>query len=162
MREPSRTTAHGTVPPLHLDPRAIGWVFGGGVLGAYARYGLSVAVPAPGGWPVVTVLINVLGAFLLGLLLEALIRRGSDIGWARRLRLVAGTGFLGAFTTYSTFAVDAVHLLQAGRPAEAFGYLAATLPVGGAATALGIWLAAVSHRLRESRRDGRATPGGGA
>jgi len=159
-REPSRTTAHGAVPPLHLNPRAIAWVFGGGVLGAYARYTVSLAVPVPGGWPLATVLINVLGAFLLGLLLEALIRRGSDVGWARRFRLLGGTGFLGAFTTYSTFAVDVVHLLQAGRLVGAFGYLAATLLLGGAATALGIWLATLAHRLRETRREDRATAGG--
>ncbi|MFJ3957226.1 fluoride efflux transporter CrcB [Arthrobacter sp. NPDC090010] len=156
-RGPDRTTAHGRMAPLHLDPRALAWVFGGGVLGALTRYLVSLAVPAPGGWPLATVLINVVGAFLLGLLLEALVRRGPDVGWARRFRLLGGTGFLGAFTTYSTFAVDAVHLLSAGRAVEALGYVAATLLLGGAATALGIWIAEIAHRMRtEEHRE----PGG--
>ncbi|MDP5226789.1 CrcB family protein [Arthrobacter sp. YJM1] len=143
--------------PLHLDPRAIAWVFGGGVFGALARYGLGLAIPAVGGWPLATVVINVVGAFLLGLLLDSLARRGPDVGWARRFRLLGGTGFLGAFTTYSTFAVDAVHLLSAGRAMEALGYVAATLLLGGAATALGIWVAEVAHRV--SAEEHRA-PGG--
>ena len=54
-----------------------------------------------GGVPVATFGINVVGAFLLSVLLELLAKHGLDIGWSRRVRLGVGTGALGGFTTYS-------------------------------------------------------------
>jgi CrcB protein len=120
----------------------------GGIPGALARYWLGGVVPAPGGWPLPTLVINLSGAFALGILLEALARRGPDRGGLRVLRLLLGTGFMGAFTTYSTFAVDADRLFAAGRIAEALGYLAATVLGGAAASALGIWAAAYHHSRR--------------
>ena len=69
----------------------------GGAVGTLARYGLSHAVPDTGGVPVATLVENVVGAFLLGLLLEALARSGPDVGRRRLARLGLGTGLLGAF-----------------------------------------------------------------
>ncbi len=112
----------------------------GGTLGTAARYALDVTFPAvPGTMPVTIFLINMAGAFLLGLLLEGLYRRGSDVGWRRDVRLLVGTGLLGGFTTYSTFAVGAAQLLgTSGVTAEGFLYLFATVTGGTTMAILGI------------------------
>ncbi|GAA3282516.1 CrcB family protein [Paenarthrobacter aurescens] len=132
--------------PLHFRWHLIGIVAAGGVFGALARHGLGLVIPAPGAWPLPTLIINLSGALALGLLLEGLSRRGPDAGTRRVLRLALGTGFLGAFTTYSTLALDAVHLLMAGAVPGAAGYLAASLFGGAAAATAGIWLGAWQHR----------------
>lgn len=126
--------------PLHLHPRYVLVVVLGGVPGALARYGLGLALPAPSGWPLPTLVINLAGAFVLGLLLEALARSGPDRGGRRVLRLLVGTGFIGAFTTYSTFAAESARLLATGRAVDSLAYLAASLVGGTLASGLGIWL----------------------
>jgi CrcB protein len=131
--------------PLHLDPKYIAIVVLGGIAGALARWWMGAVLPAPGGWPLPTLVVNLAGAFALGILLEALARRGPDHGGLRVARLLAGTGFMGAFTTYSTFAVDTVKLLGAGHTLPALGYLAATVLAGAAASGAGIWAAAYHH-----------------
>ena len=131
--------------PVHLHPGYVLVVIAGGVFGALARYGLSTLLPAPGGWPLPTLVINLAGALLLGALLEALVRRGPDAGTRRIIRLLAGTGFMGAFTTYSTLALETNTLLGAGRVADGLLYLAATLIGGAGATVAGIWLGASCH-----------------
>ncbi|HET9690947.1 MAG TPA: CrcB family protein, partial [Acidimicrobiales bacterium] len=91
---------------LHHTPTAMALVVVGGFAGAGGREAVEQALPpSPGAFPVATFAINLAGAFVLGALLEALVRAGDDTGWRRRARLVAGTGFCGAFTTYSTLAV---------------------------------------------------------
>ncbi|MEV4987838.1 fluoride efflux transporter FluC [Pseudarthrobacter sp. LMD1-1-1.1] len=137
--------------PVHLHPGFVLVVILGGTFGALARYGLGSILPAPGGWPVPTLVINLAGAFLLGALLEALVRRGPDAGRLRLVRLLVGTGFLGAFTTYSTLAVEATTLFSAGRSADAIIYVAASVLVGAVATVAGIRLAAAQHARTSSR-----------
>ena len=132
--------------PIHFHWGFIGVVAAGGVLGALARYGLGLVIPAPNAWPLPTLVVNLSGALALGALLEGLSRRGPDAGRRRILRLALGTGFLGAYTTYSTLALDAVHLFMAGASVEAAGYLGASLLGGAAATTAGIWLGAWLHR----------------
>lgn len=131
--------------PVHLHPGFVLLVIAGGTTGALARYGLSMVLPAPGGWPLPTLVINLSGAFLLGILLEALVRQGPDAGRLRVIRLLAGTGFMGAFTTYSTLALETNTLLGAGHTADALVYVAATLLGGAAATVAGIRAAAGHH-----------------
>ncbi|MEO3942345.1 CrcB family protein [Paenarthrobacter nicotinovorans] len=138
-----RTKEHSSV---HLRGKFIAIVAAGGVFGALARYGLGLVIPAPGAWPLPTLLINLSGALALGALLEGLSRRGPDVGNRQVLRLALGTGFLGAYTTYSTLALDAVHLFTAGAATAAAGYLAASLLGGAAATTAGIWVGAWHHR----------------
>jgi CrcB protein len=98
----------------------------GGVVGALARYGAGLALPhEPGSWAWSTLVVNALGAALLC----ALLSRVADL----RVRLLLGTGLLGAFTTFSGLTVDAVLLAQE-RPALAVAYLAVgvlTLLAGG-------------------------------
>lgn len=145
--------------PVHLHPGFVLVVITGGVFGALARYGLSSALPSPGGWPLPTLIINLAGALLLGVLLEALVRRGPDAGRLRMIRLLAGTGFMGAFTTYSTLALEANTLLGAGRTTDAVIYVAATLIGGAVATVTGIRVAAGHHsRMTARRRDATLRP----
>ena len=59
-------------------------------------------------------------------------------GLADSARTVAGTGALGAYTTFSTFSAEAVHLVETGRPATALRYVAATVATGLAAAAAGL------------------------
>lgn len=136
---------------LHLQPAALLLVSVGGFAGTLARYGLSEWAPTRDrAWPWGTFLANVIGAFLLGFLLEALARRGPDDGWRQRVRLLAGTGFCGAFTTYSSLAVESDLLVRDSRPALAAGYLAATVLLGLFATVLGL--------LAAGRARGAASP----
>ncbi|QDG62509.1 CrcB family protein [Pseudarthrobacter sp. NIBRBAC000502771] len=141
--------------PVHLHPGFVLVVIIGGILGALARYGVSGVLPAPGGWPLPTLAINLAGAFLLGALLEALVRRGPDAGRLRLVRLLVGTGFMGAFTTYSTLAVEATTLVNTGRSADAVLYVGASVVAGAVATVAGIRLAAAQHG-RTTRRPGPA------
>ncbi|MFC7235097.1 fluoride efflux transporter FluC [Halosegnis marinus] len=100
-------------------------VAGGGAAGAVCRHAVALAADAtlPAGFPFGTLAANVLGAFLLGVLLYE--RRLRDAVPAR-VRLVAGTGFLSSFTTYSTFAAETAAL----PPALAAGNVAATYALG--------------------------------
>ena len=140
--------------PVHLHTGFVLIVVIGGTLGTLGRYGLSTVLPSPGGWPLPTLIINLAGAFLLGVLLEALVRRGPDAGRLRMIRLLAGTGFVGAFTTYSTLALETNTLLGAGRTTDALAYVAATLIGGAAATVAGIRVAVGQHsRMMAWRRD---------
>ena len=83
--------------------------------------------------------INVVGALLLGALLELLADRSIDAGWSRRIRLALGTGVLGGFTTYSALATDTA-TLAANHPGRAIGYALGTVVIGAAASIVGIWL----------------------
>ncbi|MGY1744702.1 fluoride efflux transporter CrcB [Blastococcus sp. SYSU D00695] len=114
------------------------WAAVGGALGALARWGLSVAVPSsPTGWPWATLLANLTGCLLLGVLLGAVFARFPDRAWPRPL---LGTGVCGGYTTYSTFAVDVVRLVDDGAAAVAAGYVVASVVGGVLASAAGVWL----------------------
>ncbi|MBM9465344.1 CrcB family protein [Aeromicrobium sp. YIM 150415] len=130
--------------PAYHAPSSIALVFAGGVLGTGGREALSLAIPPVDGVPLTILGINVAGAFCLGLLLEGLHRRGPDHGRRRRLRLLAGTGFLGGFTTYSALAADTAMLLGDRPSGVGLAYALGTLVLGAAATWAGI--AAASAR----------------
>lgn len=106
----------------------------GGALGAVLRWGLELAVPTTAGWPWGTLLVNVLGcAAMAGLLLV-----GEHRSYPAWVRPGLGTGLLGGFTTFSTYAVQVAVLGTAG-PLLAAGYLVLT-PVlcVGAVVAVGL------------------------
>lgn len=104
------------------------------------RYLVSAAVPRLVGVPVVTVGINVAGAFALGVLLEALPHSRVNDGRRALIRLAVGTGFLGGFTTYSTLALDSVLLLRSGASVTAIAYAGGTVLIGVLAAAAGVRL----------------------
>lgn len=131
--------------------RAAVLVGAGGFAGTLARYGLSVAMPDTGDWPVATLTVNVVGAFALGLLLEAL-ARASDSRPSRTARLVLGTGFLGSFTTYSSLAVETERLVAGGSGGLALAYAAVSLVCGMLACVLGVVAGSVA-RYRRRRAD---------
>ena len=113
----------------------------GGALGSLARWGLGRALPhTAGAWPTATLLVNLTGCLLLGLLAAALFTRHPGSSW---LRPFLGTGVLGGWTTFSTFAVDAVQLADAGRGAAAVGYVLASVVGGVLAAAAGVRLGRV-------------------
>ncbi|MDQ2725949.1 MAG: CrcB family protein [Actinomycetota bacterium] len=119
------------------------------MVGTPARYAIAEALPNSGhGIPTATFITNLTGALLLGALLEGLARGGPDEGRRHSARLLAGTGICGAYTTYSTFAVDSDQLLRAHRIGLAVAYALATVVLGLVATGLGIALAAGYHRSR--------------
>jgi CrcB protein len=110
----------------------------GGVLGALTRWGIAEALPHPtGSWPWATLLVNVTGCLTLGLLITALFARYPDRPW---LRPFLGTGVLGGYTTFSTFAVDIVALADAGAVVTAVGYVAASVVGGVLAAVTGVVL----------------------
>lgn len=120
----------------------------GGALGALARWGIASAVRTPaGGWPWATLLVNVTGCLLIGVLLAVLLARYPASPW---LRPLLATGFLGGFTTYSTFAVDTVALVDAGRPAVAAGYVTASVLGGVLAVVAGLLVGRAAVRAAET------------
>lgn len=144
------TATAASLRPLHRQPLALLLVFAGGVVGTLARHAIETAVPhRTPDWPVATFAINVVGAFVLGSLLEALARRGPDAGVRQRLRLLAGTGFCGAFTTYSTLALEAVILARDGHAVTAVLYGVVSVVLGALAAWAGI--AVASRRNRKTQ-----------
>ncbi|WP_449277625.1 fluoride efflux transporter FluC [Leucobacter sp. GX24907] len=148
--------------PPHLHLRSIGLVILGGTLGTAAREALTLAFPPVNGVPFAILTINVCGAFLLGLLLESLVRAGGEEIRHRNVRMLAGTGFLGGFTTYSALATDSALLLGGGSGAgggEAVGgplagilYALGTVVIGGIASWGGIATAAAIRRGKTGER----------
>ena len=137
------------VRPIHTDPAHILIVGIGAFFGTLARYGMGLWLPSgEKSLPVATLLINVTGAFLLGLLLQGLFRRGKDEGGRRVVRLALGTGFLGAFTTYSSLATGVVLLVRGDMIFTAVTYGIISVILGIAAGAFGIRLATVHHVRR--------------
>ena len=138
--------------PARLQQYAL--VAGGGFFGAAARQAVEQALPThTGSFPVATFLINISGAFLLGLVLESLARSGPDTGGWRAVRLALGPGFLGAFTTYSTLAIESDLLVRGSHFGTAAGYVAASVAAGLAAAYAGIVLG-----IRITRTPGNVAP----
>lgn len=113
----------------------------GGFLGANARYWLGLWITGRWGahFPWGTFVINVTGSFVLGLLLEYLAER-TDLSAGPTLRLLIAVGFLGAYTTFSTYEYDNLQLLMAGQWQRALANAAGSLVVGLVAAGLGVAL----------------------
>jgi fluoride exporter len=111
----------------------------GGALGALGRYGIGVlAVRAWGAaLPVGTWVINLSGSFLIGLVVPVFLAK---VGLSDGLRLAVLVGFLGSFTTFSTFSLDTLALLETGRPGWALANAFGSVVLGVALAALGLWL----------------------
>ncbi|MER6012314.1 fluoride efflux transporter CrcB [Streptomyces bluensis] len=127
-------------PPLHGQAPVVAVVALGGGIGAAARYGAALLWPTPtGGFPWSTFWVNIVGCAVIGVFMVVI----TDVWAAHRLvRPFFGTGVLGGFTTFSTYAVEAERLIGAGRPGTGLAYLAATL-LGALAS---VWLAVAAAR----------------
>jgi fluoride exporter len=112
----------------------------GGAIGASARYGAGLLWPAaPGTFPWTTLLVNASGCAVIGVFMVVI----TDVRSAHRLvRPFFGTGVLGGFTTFSTYAVDVQRLSDGGRPGTALAYLVLTLVTALSA----VWAAAAATR----------------
>lgn len=112
----------------------------GGFLGANARYAVSTYLPRYIGRPGYygTLFVNVTGSLLLAVF----------IGWALKhtqipndVKLIIGTGFFGAYTTYSTFANEAVALFNTGEATTAVWYIVLTQALALFGVVVGLWIA---------------------
>ena len=127
---------HHPVGPHHpAGPRALAAIAVGGALGTLARYAVERAVvPDPAGMPWATFAVNVVGSFILGVVLTVVVERRPD---DRLLRPFAAVGFCGGFTTFSTFVLEIDRRIGHGHGAVAALYLAGSLVAGLLAAAAG-------------------------
>lgn len=116
-------------------------VFFGGGLGATARYGVNLLAAAWFGahFPSGTLIVNVVGGLVMGMMAGFLSHRGA-FWWAGDLRLLIMTGILGGFTTFSAYSLDAVVLWERGEMTLAAGYVIASVVLSIAALTLGLHL----------------------
>ena len=125
---------------LSTDAPVLAVIAAGGAIGATARYAIALAWPArAGGFPAAILAVNVVGCALIGVLMVLI----TDV-WStqRLLRPFLGTGVLGGFTTFSTYAVDIQRLVAGAHAGTALLYLAVT-PLGAL---LAVWTAATATR----------------
>ncbi len=111
-----------------------------GALGALARYGVSIGALRWFGasFPFGTLIVNLAGCLCLGFLAELALE---DPAMAARTRAIVGTGFFGAFTTFSTFGVETFRAIEAGDWGVAAANVGLNVVVGLLAVSLGFTLA---------------------
>jgi fluoride exporter len=113
---------------MRLDRRELAAIFLGGAVGALVRVALTRWVPGTkGSWPWMVFAINVSGALLLGYLVTRLQER---LPLSTYRRPLAGTGFCGAYTTFSTMQLELLEMLDRHRYGLAAGYLGASVGCG--------------------------------
>ena len=118
----------------------------GGALGSSARWGLAQTFPhSPDGFPWGTWIANVSGGLLIGVLMAVV----TAMAPRRYLRPFVGVGLLGGFTTFSTYALDARSLTDAGAIPVAVTYVATTLVAGLAAVYAGLVLGRTAIGVRQ-------------
>lgn len=114
----------------------------GGAIGASARYAMELLIPnTSGGWPTATFIVNLSGAFLLGIAIILLVRLVPETNTgrlSRRIRPFLVTGVFGGYTTFSTYMVETHDLLNAGQPLRSALYLFGSLFLGVLLVALGM------------------------
>jgi CrcB protein len=129
--------------PAFLRPRLILVVLLGGMLGSAGRLALALALPSYGGIPWAVLIVNVLGAYLLGFLITVL-GAGPETPVRRDLQLFGGTGMMGGFTTYSALASGTVDLHADPGLAISFALGSVVMGVAAAATGIRVGSAAVT------------------
>lgn len=115
-------------------------VFLGAGIGGALRHGVNLGCARFCGisFPWGTLTVNIVGSFLMGLLVGWLAFKGGQ-SWSQHLRLFLATGILGGFTTFSSFSLDAILIWERGQAGTALTYIAASviLALGGLVTGLG-------------------------
>lgn len=112
-------------------------VAAGGAAGTLARYLIGVAWARPGAFPWWTLGINVLGSFALGLIVGVAAARGAA---SSTLTIALAVGVAGGFTTFSTFSVETLAMVERGESLRATAYVTASVVLGLLAAALGLYL----------------------
>lgn len=114
----------------------------GGALGAMARYGAQSLVGSlPNGFPTATFLINIVGSIAMGVLVGVLARTTPQ--FQNEIRLFVAVGMFGGFTTFSSFSLDAIAMLERGQFLLAGGYI-----LGSVAFAIaGLWIGLLAMRV---------------
>ena len=150
--------ADAAAPPRRRvqDPAVLAAVSLGGVLGAEARYGMSVALPhEPTQIPVSTWLVNTSGCLLIGIMMTVVMELSAP---HRLVRPFLGVGVLGGYTTFSTATVEVQQLTLHGRPALALGYLVGTVVAALVAVTAGVVGTRALGGFWVRRRSRRGTP----
>ena len=107
----------------------------GGFLGSISRYGVHVWLQKwPADFPSGTLAVNVVGSLLIGLLIGFLVKSDQPIYW------FVGIGFCGAFTTFSTFALEGIRFIKKDQWMSLLGYFSVSVVGGLLACFLGIWI----------------------
>jgi CrcB protein len=111
-------------------------VMAGGAVGAGARHlvGRAALAAFGPGWPWGTLIVNVAGGLAMGLLVGVLARMAAAEPW----RLLIGVGVLGGFTTFSSFSLDTIVMIERGAWAAALSYVALSVVASIAALAAGL------------------------
>ena len=109
----------------------------GGAVGSMLRYGTQkiFQVQTTASFPTGTLLINIAGCFLIGILWSMVSR---SLTWNEEMKLLLMTGFCGGFTTFSAFTLEGIGLLKENKTALFFIYLTASVVGGLMATFIGI------------------------
>lgn len=108
----------------------------GSACGGAARYLMGLIVPAISTFPLATLMINVIGSFLIGLISGLLVRFTSGAA-VEALRLVLVVGFCGGFTTFSTFSSETLRLIESAQYLFAAFYVFASVSAGLIAVGIG-------------------------
>ncbi len=116
-------------------------VFLGGGVGSVVRHGFNIGIGRlwPGDFPLATLIINILGSFIMGVVVAWFAFRSGG-GWSQHARLLLTTGFLGGFTTFSTFSLDAATLIERDAYVTAAAYVIGSVGLGLVGLFVGLWL----------------------
>lgn len=128
---------------MNIDRRELAAIFAGGMIGAATRVWIGRHLASGSEWPWATFTINITGSFALAYFATRLQERLPQSTYRRPL---LGTGFCGAYTTFSTMQVEMLKLTEAHHDGLAIGYAAASITAGYAA----IWIA--TALVRRTRR----------
>ena len=132
--EPTPPLSPHPVALVRRDADLLPVIAVGGALGSLARWGMAQVLPSTGfAWS--TLLTNVIGCGLIGVLMALMVDRWSG---TRYVRPFLGVGVLGGFTTFSTYELETRGLLAAGRPGLALAYLAGSVAAGLLAVTVGV------------------------
>jgi len=148
--EPGARRVRAGAAARRARPDVLAAIAAGGALGAPARYGVAHVIHvAPDTFPWATFWTNITGSFALGVALVLVLDRFPP---SRYVRPFVATGFLGAYTTYSTFAVETDLLAKHGHVAVALTYAIASILTGFTAVWLGMVIARTIPLGRGDRR----------